>query len=175
MKNCKEKLKPKKTGEYLYKEIFIQTSKGIIDTLNEEYNASIDETEENILLLECYTFTSFLITFSFQNKFKMIGNKKCNNILDIYHKILTRKTNARIKNKYDLGYFIDIRYPEYYQAMKLDIKKSSLPSTILFKNITDTFFNKIAKKNKFTAKKLLFGLFISECRIILDDKYNEIL
>lgn len=172
----KRRLRKQAVADLLYEDVFHPLVDNISAFLHERLvdPALLDNPSAKIRFeLECFSLVAFLVTFSFQREFEYLGQNTNNFILDCFH----NKLFANITETFEHNTFpeqLKTRYAEYYPTMKEDLRYLKIKDTILFRGVTESFFNKIVTDKLKSEESILFGFLLADLYSLIYKTYNKI-
>lgn len=172
----KRRLRKQAIADLLYEDVFHPLADNISVFLHERLvDPDLLENPSTKIRfeLECFSLVAFLVTFCFQREFEYLGQDTNNFILDCFHSKLFAKISETFQHN-TFSEQLKTRYAEYYPTMKEDLRYLKIKDTILFRGITESFFNKIATDKLKSEESILFGILLSDLYSLINETYNKI-
>lgn len=168
----KRRLKKEAVADLLYEDLFCTLADNIPGFLSKGLvEKALSDTPK--IKLEFFSLMAFLITFSFQREFEYLGRETSNFILDCFHCKLFKNVSEIFEDN-TFPEQMKTRYSEYYPIMKEDLGCLRIEGTILFRGVTESFFNKVAPDKFRSEEALLFGLSLADLYSLICKTYNKI-
>lgn len=139
--------------------------------------AKIESLQKGNVQIESFYFWAFLVTYCIHKELSDMGNKRTKPIHDIlrtliYQHIAEGEAPLHARNTFKQ------RLTQYSDALKTDIECLGLKDTILFFNLTTSFFENLLEKklsfSEFGEPRILFGLYVAELMIVLKDTTQKL-
>lgn len=172
----KRRLRRQAVADLLYEDVFYPLADNISGILRDRLvdTALLDNPSTNIKFkLECFSLMAFLVTFSFQREFEYLGQETNKFILDCFHGKLFENISETFE-EHTFPEQLKTRYSEYYPIMKEDLTCLKNKDTILFRGVTESFFNKIASDKLRSEESILFGSLLADLYSLMCETYNRI-
>lgn len=161
----------------LYEEMKKTIKKDSRTHSNEAEKTAIDSLDEKRIEWESFYLWVFLTTYCIQNQFSDYAKEGTKQILDSVHRCIGEKM-FRLEHRIDLQNAMNLRFSQYYKAIKADIRCLGQPDCIVFGDLTEKYFENLFEReirfSEFGASRLLFGVLVAEIISLLNDTLSKL-